>query len=120
MKSIYIAGPMSGLPEFNFPAFFEAQSMLEAQGWKVWNPAAKDMEVSLDPNAYKVGDEKLAMQNGFNFREAYGWDCDKVINGDGIYMLRGWEASPGARGEHAVAVAMKSKHPEYVIMYQDA
>ena len=118
MKSIYIAGPMSGLPEFNFPAFFEAQKMLEAQGWKVWNPAAKDAEGALDFLATLTGDAKRAMLNGFNFREAYNWDCDKVINGDAIYMLRGWEVSPGARGEHAVAMAMQSKHPEYVIMYQ--
>lgn len=117
-KSIYIAGPMSGYPEFNFPAFFAAQRRLEAQGWKVWNPAAKDGEDMLDTQAFKTGDHHRAVACGFDFRAAYSWDCDKVINGDGIYMLRGWEASPGARGEHAVAVAMQSRNPEYIILYE--
>jgi hypothetical protein len=26
-KSIYVAGPMSGYPEFNFPAFFAAEDV---------------------------------------------------------------------------------------------
>lgn len=118
-KQIYIAGPMTGYPEFNFPAFFAAQKRLEAQGWQVWNPAAKDMEATLDPEAYKVGSAEQAMASGFDFRKAYGWDCDKIINSDGIYMLRGWEASPGARGEHAIACVMKVKYPEYVILYEE-
>jgi hypothetical protein len=33
-------------------------------------------------------------------------------------MLPGWEQSPGARGEHAVAVAMKKHYPEYQIIYE--
>ena len=35
-----------------------------------------------------------------------------------IYMLEGWEASPGAIGEHAVAVAIKRHYPEYQIFYE--
>jgi hypothetical protein len=119
-KAVYVAGPMTGYPEFNFPAFFAAQKKLEAQGWKVWNPADKDSEANLDPEAVKTGNDKLAMEKGFDFRDAFGWECDKVVNGDGIYMLKGWEASPGARAEHAIASVMKIKYPEYKIMYQDA
>lgn len=120
MKSIYIAGPMSGYPEFNFPAFFAAQAELEARGWRVWNPAAKDSEKTLDTEAFKTGDDRLAIVKGFDFRDAFGWDCDKIVRGDGIYMLRGWEASPGARAEHAIACVMRAKYPEYVIIYQSA
>lgn len=117
-KSIYIAGPMSGRPQFNFPAFFEAQRFLEGLGWKVFNPAAKDGEAELDPDAVKTGDDKAAIAKGFDFREAYEWDVLKIIHGDGIYMLRGWEASPGAFGEWAVAKAMQSKFPDFQIIYQ--
>lgn len=117
-KSIYVAGPMTGIPEFNFPAFFEAQRMLEAQGWKVWNPAAKDGEADLDKEAVKKGDDQLAIKKGFDFRAAYEWDVLKIIHGDGIYMLKGWEKSPGALGEWAVARAMQSKFPEFQIIYQ--
>lgn len=118
MKSIYIAGPMSGLPEFNFPAFFAAQRQLEAQGWKVWNPAAKDEEAKLDPEAVKNGDAARAIATGFNFRDAFSWDMMRIIEGTGIYMLKGWEKSPGARAEHAVATAMKTHYPDFEIMYQ--
>lgn len=117
-KSIYVAGPMSGITDFNFPAFFAAQAMLEGQGWIVHNPAAKDEEVSLDPAAVKTGDDKLAIAKGFDFRAAYLWDVDKIIAGNGIYMLKGWEKSPGAFGEWAVAKAMQSKFADFEIIYQ--
>lgn len=118
MKQIYIAGPMSGYPEFNFPAFFKAQADLEAQGYKVWNPAAKDSEDEVQGDgSYATGDAKALIQSGWDFRSAYVWDLTKVVQSDGIYMLKGWEASPGARGEHAAAVAMQKHYPEYEIIY---
>jgi len=39
VTTIYIAGPMSGLPEFNYPAFFAAAEQLTAAGYDVLNPA---------------------------------------------------------------------------------
>jgi hypothetical protein len=117
-KTIYIAGPMSGLPEFNFPAFFTAELRLREQNWKVKNPANKDIERTLHTDSFATGDAEKALTEGFDFREAYLWDVTAIIDGDAIYMLRGWEASPGARGEHAVAVAMKRHYPEYEIIYE--
>lgn len=119
MKSIYIAGPMSGIPEFNFPAFFRAAEFLQDCGWTVYNPANKSSEEAvIEHSSFGEGDDKALLTSGWSFREAYKWDMDKVISADAIYMLNGWEASPGARGEHAVAMAMKSKHPEYEIIYE--
>lgn len=117
-KSIYVAGPMTGIPQFNFPAFFQAQRMLEAEGWIVYNPAAKDSEKELDPEAVKTGDDRKAIASGFDFRAAYEWDVLKIIHGNGIYMLKGWEKSPGAFGEWAVAKAMQAKFPDFQIIYQ--
>ena len=119
VKRIYIAGPMTGYPEFNFPAFFEAEDKLRAEGWEVDNPADKEQETELEANgSYANGDAKLAIEKGFDFRKAYMWDLEKVVMGDGIYMLQGWEQSPGARGEHAAAVALKKHYPDYEIRYQ--
>lgn len=109
---------MSGYPDFNFPAFFAAQKLLEAQGWKVFNPAQKDQEATLDAAAVKTGDAREAIAKGFDFREAFSWDADKVINGDAIYLLKGWEQSPGARAEHSIAVVMQKHYPEYEIHYE--
>lgn len=118
-KSVYIAGPMSGYPEFNFPAFFRAQKNFEDHGWKVWNPAAKDGEegVVKDPS-FATGNDTELMSSGWDFREAYLWDCEKVIQSDAIFMLKGWEKSAGARGEHAVAISIKQRYPDYEIFYE--
>jgi hypothetical protein len=118
-KSVYIAGPMSGYPEFNFPAFFEAQNNFENHGWAVWNPANKDAEADVQANeSFATGDAKKLMASGWNFREVFLWDVEKVINSDAIFMLRGWQYSPGAVAEHAVAVVIKKNYPDYEIMYQ--
>jgi hypothetical protein len=118
-KAIYIAGPMTGYPEFNFPAFFTAEEKLTKEGYKVFNPADKKQEKELEDNgSYATGDAALAISQGFDFRKAYMWDLEKVVKGNGIYMLNGWEQSPGARGEHAAAVAMKKHYPNYEIRYQ--
>ncbi len=117
-QTIYIAGPMSGKPEFNFHAFFAAQKRLEAQGWKVFNPARKDMEKTIDPEAAKTGDHKMAIAKGFDFREAFAWDLCRIVEGHAIYMLSGWEHSVGACAEHAVAKTMQKHYPDFVIIYQ--
>lgn len=118
-KSIYIAGPMSGIPEWNYPAFLTAAKKLREDGWRVYSPAEKDMETFSDPEAQKTGDTALAVAKGtFNYKEAYMWDIDKVVNGDAIFMLKDWEQSPGARGEHAAAVFCKKQNPDYQIIYQ--
>ena len=118
MKSVYVAGPMTGYPEFNFPAFHKAAKSLRKQGWNVHNPAEKDMESELHGTAVKTGNAALAIKKGFDFREAFLWDTARVIEGDGIYMLKGWEQSPGARAEHAVATVIKKSYPDYKIMYE--
>jgi hypothetical protein len=119
-KSIYVAGPMSGYPNWNYESFFKAEDKLKAEGWTVHNPARKDEEMGYgDAEAKVSGDTALAIKKGvFNFREAYLWDLSKIIEGNGIYMLKNWEQSPGARGEHAAAVAMKKHYPEYQIIYE--
>lgn len=120
MKSIYIAGPMSGLPEFNFPAFFAAEEKLRAEGWNVFNPAKKEHEEPLKQSgAFSTGDTDLADgSSGFDFKKTYLWDMEKVIYSDAIYMLQGWEKGAGARGEHAVAQVMKRHNPEYEFIYE--
>lgn len=119
MKEIYIAGPMSGYDDFNFPAFDEAQKKFEDLGYKVWNPASKDNEANVKTDeSFATGNDKKLMESGWNFEEAFIWDLNKVCQSRAIYMLKGWEFSSGARGEWASAVSMKQRYPEYEIIYQ--
>lgn len=119
MKQVYIAGPMSGYVDFNFPAFFEAEKFFTGMGYKVWNPAAKESESEVQQDkSFATGDNVSLVAAGWDYKGAIAWDLDKVINSDAIYMLKGWEFSPGAAAEHATAKFIKKQNPEYEIIYQ--
>jgi Domain of unknown function (DUF4406) len=36
MIKVYLAGPMTGVPEFNFPAFHAAAAKLREEGYFFW------------------------------------------------------------------------------------
>jgi hypothetical protein len=109
---------MSGYPEFNFPAFFAAAERFQNDGWTVFNPADKESEKGVtETNCFAGGDNKALVAEGWDWKAAFEWDCQKVINSDAIYLLPGWEKSTGARAEWAVAQFAKAQNPEYQIIY---
>lgn len=84
-KSVfYIAGPMTGLPNFNREAFFAMSEHLDAEGFTALNPAV--LPDGLTQAQYM--DICLAMLR-----------CATHI-----VMLEGWQKSEGAKIEHALAV----------------
>jgi hypothetical protein len=107
---IYLAGPMRGIPLFNFPAFFEAEEKLVAMGHEVFNPARRDNDThGTDISAGNVtGDEKIATeQHGFNLRDALCADLSYICHeADAIALLPNWERSKGANAEKATADAL--------------
>lgn len=108
---IYVAGPMRGYPLFNFPAFDDMAAWLRAKGHEVFNPAERDRE-KFGPSTgdSKTGDIAEATAAGFNLRDALGADMAFIAtHAEAIYMLVGWEASAGARAEHALAQALGLK-----------
>lgn len=82
---VYIAGPMTGLPALNFPAFHAAAAKLRADGYEVVNPA----EINSDPNA------------GWN--ACMRQDIAQLVTCDEIALLPGWERSRGATIEARLA-----------------
>ncbi|HBB7998802.1 TPA: DUF4406 domain-containing protein [Escherichia coli] len=80
---IYIAGPMTGYPDYNRAAFNAKAIELMAEGHIVLNPAV--LPGGLCQSEYM--DICLAM----------------VRSADAIYLLNRWEESVGARAEHALA-----------------
>jgi hypothetical protein len=83
MTRLYLAGPMSGVKDFNFPAFHEAAKRLRAEGYEVLNPAENPEQPSWA---------------GY-MRQAIA----QLVTADAIAMLPGWERSRGARREHSIA-----------------
>lgn len=101
-KRVYISGPMTGLPDYNFPAFFEAAAKLKAEGWAPTNPAYKDLQ---NGDVEKV-DGRYVMTDRFDLGRVLLDDLACVRHANAIYLLEGWEKSKGARAEHALAVAL--------------
>lgn len=111
--NIYLAGPMRGIPQFNFPAFYAYAKQLRAEGHTVFSPAEKDNErhgtdISKDN---PTGSEEVATEShGFNLREALGIDLAYICKtADAIAMMPGWEKSKGANAEKATAEALGLK-----------
>jgi len=110
---VYLAGPMRGIPEFNFPAFYRFAAQLRAQGHEVFSPAEKDNErhgtdIS---KGNAAGDEAVATkEHGFNLREALKIDLDWILDhAECIALMPGWEKSRGAKAEFATAAAIGLK-----------
>lgn len=99
-KTIYIAGPMKGLPLFNFPAFDAAETSLRVQGWDVINPAELDREVGFDP---AIGSTEADVTPTF-LEGAMRRDVEAIMRADAIAMLPGWEKSTGAKAEMHLAL----------------
>lgn len=111
---VYVAGPMSGIPEFNFPAFFSASAMLREQGHVVFNPAERDIDrhggTDISKGNASGCQDQAAKEHGFSLREALADDTEWICReADAIAMLPGWENSKGARAEHALAFALGHK-----------
>lgn len=104
MTRLYLAGPMTGIEHYNFPAFDEAAKQLREAGHTVFNPAENDRENGFDATGLQ-GHE--AAEHGFDLRTALkqdlSWICDHA---EGIALLEGWEKSKGAKAEVALAKAL--------------
>lgn len=94
-KRVYIAGPMRGKPEYNFPAFDAAAARLRAQGYEVVNPAEMSREAGVD----NVESDPAA------FNRLIAEELREVRACDAIYLLQGWETSQGTRDELEVALS---------------
>lgn len=89
MTRIYIAGPMTGLPELNYPAFTAAAKAWREAGWTVLNPA-----------------ENFAVDDKHPYADFIRRDLLDVLVCDALAVLPGWENSKGASLEHHVATVL--------------
>lgn len=88
-RAAYLSGPMTGLPDFNYPAFHTAAAALRLAGWRVYKPAENNWSPGVEP---------------FPLRAAFADYCRFIcLEADAVIVLPGWETSAGARVEVALA-----------------
>lgn len=84
-KRIYLAGPMTGLPEYNYPAFHAEAARLRGLGFDVENPA--------ENQAPACGTWEGYMRNSVR----------QMLTCDAVAFLPGWAESRGALLERYIA-----------------
>ena len=85
-RTIYLAGPMRGQPDLNFPTFNRVAAHLRAWGSVVFNPA-------------EFGE-------GGGIRSIFIEDVEALMQCDLLVLLPGWKDSLGAKAEYALARAV--------------
>jgi hypothetical protein len=88
---LYIAGPMTGIEDFNFPAFNKAADELHAAGYQVLHTAHPD---NLEPEKVKSTSWEQWLRKAIA----------RMMDADAIALLPGWQASKGARLEVMVGL----------------
>lgn len=91
----YISGPMTGIEDYNFPAFENAATELRRRGHAALSPHELYEEVVEDvaPNTPYWSDFLRA-------------DIPALCLCDTIVLLHGWHRSKGARLEHHIALEL--------------
>jgi nucleoside 2-deoxyribosyltransferase len=91
---VYLAGPMRGYPEFNFPAFDAYRDALIKKGYEVISPADLDRKAGFDPSDVVTGELQ---------REMITRDVQAICTCDALVLMPGWESSTGVKVEKALA-----------------
>lgn len=86
--AVYIAGPMRGLPNFNYDLFHQVTEQFRESGITVFNPAETfDGDQSREFSEYMRADVKMLLKSSM------------------VFFLPGWQDSEGARLEYLLAKA---------------
>lgn len=102
VRTAYLAGPMRGYVDFNYPLFNAVAKELHNCGYEIENPAQTDAAVQERADAAK---HPLSV-----YMER---DLADVAKTDAVFVLPGWESSEGAKIE--VNVAFMLGHPVYTL-----
>ena len=89
---VYIAGPMTGYPDWNYRAFFDAADQMRAAGYEPINPARAE--------------GRAGCKSWLDFMRAALRD---LAEADGVALLDGWGNSRGAAAEARIAQDLGSR-----------
>lgn len=100
---LYVAGPMTGIEEFNYPAFRTASAALEHAGYTAKCPTS----LGGVPDTTGLTGNETPEQIGFDPRNAFSIYTRVITReADAVAALPGWENSRGATAEVGLAVAI--------------
>lgn len=94
-RRIYVAGPMTGVAQWNRPQFGHAAKVLRAKGWTVENP----VEI-----ADAFGNQNAIVTMPGLLDTVIEEELAALAKCDAIYLLQGWERSVGTRRELMLAL----------------
>jgi len=96
-ERLYLAGKMRGKPQYNFPAFEKAATMLRSAGYLVVSPAEMDLALGFDPDNDRV-------LTPAEYEEFLQRDFEMLKECDGIALIDEWETSSGTQREIREAI----------------
>ena len=94
--TVYLAGPMRGYEDHNFPRFHEAAEALRAKGYEVVSPAELDEATYEHANGIELSTKEYMKR-----------DLPLMLDCDGVVLLEGYTGSTGALCEFYVATMCK-------------
>lgn len=122
-KTYYLAGPMSGLPQFNYPKFHRLAATLRDYGFTIISPAeqdSKDMQVAAMSSTDGLVDGKKPVDSATVVFQGETWgdvmarDVKLIFEKcDGVIAMDDWYKSKGARLE--VFISRLLGKPTYVV-----
>lgn len=103
--SLYLSGPMTGYPRFNYDAFEDATDRLRKAGYTVYSPHELDEDLGFReegfdpdvPDSFTPEMRRMAMRHDLFVITTFA---------DAVAVLPGWSQSKGARLEVEVAGAI--------------
>jgi hypothetical protein len=109
-KPYYLGGPMTGRPQFNFPAFDAAAADLREQGYKIVSPAELDADETREAAlASADGSPGEGSSNGETWGDFLARDVKLIADKcGGMIVLPEWNQSKGARLESFVTFLCKN------------
>lgn len=111
----YLAGPMRGYAQFNFPLFHSASAYLRDKGYEIINPAEEDSDaVQQEAMASITGELVDGNIAGETAGEILARDVKIVFDRvGGIIFLPNWHRSTGAKLEAIVGLLSDHKFALY-------
>src|SRR5690349_6925130 len=103
-RRIYIAGPMTSKPLYNYPAFDAAAARFRALGWEVASPTDLDRSAGFNERSFNQQTAPVTVEF---LRGAMQRGLTAICECTAIALLPGWDKSPGTAVELALAKHLK-------------